>query len=128
MNLQSSGNVMLAAFVAVGLSTPSGLAEGPATKRVLPSSSSVERHFKNVRQLTFGRQNVEAYFSFDGTKLIFQSTNNWMKDSFAATLKPAEEGLGCYQMYVMDLESDTIRLLFPRRSAGALCLDLCLGT
>ena len=60
MNLQSFGNVMLAAFVAVGLSTPSGLAEGPATKRALPSSSSVERHFKNVRQLTFGRQNAEA--------------------------------------------------------------------
>jgi Tol biopolymer transport system component len=61
--------------------------------------------------LTFGRQNAEAYFSFDGTKLIFQSTNNWMKDSFAATLKPAEEGLGCYQMYVMDLESESIRLV-----------------
>lgn len=72
---------------------------------------SAERHLKNIRQLTFGRQNAEAYFSFDGTKLIFQSTNNWMKDSFAATLKPAEEGLGCYQMYVMDLESETIRLV-----------------
>src|SRR6478735_10258602 len=75
------------------------------------SSDHAERHLKNVRQLTFGRQNAEAYFSFDGTKLIFQSTNNWMKDSFAATLKPAEEGLGCYQMYVMDLESESIRLV-----------------
>jgi len=76
-----------------------------------PTTASAERHLKNVRQLTFGRQNAEAYFSFDGNKLIFQSTNNWMKDSFAATLKPAEEGLGCYQMYVMDLESANIRLV-----------------
>jgi TolB protein len=86
-----------------------GYAGGPASSA--PSVGTAERHFKNVRQLTFGRKNAEAYFSFDGSKLIFQSTNNWMKDSFAATLKPAEEGLGCYQMYVMDLESKSIRLV-----------------
>jgi hypothetical protein len=43
--------------------------------------------------------------------LIFQSTNNWMKDTYAAMLKPADAGLGCYQMYVMDLGSDTVRLV-----------------
>lgn len=75
------------------------------------TTQSSERHLRNIRQLTFGRQNAEAYFSFSGNKLIFQSTNNWMKDSFAATHKPAEVGLGCYQMYIMDLESDTIRLV-----------------
>ncbi len=32
-----------------------------------------EVHLKNVRQLTFGGQNAEAYWSFDGKKLIFQS-------------------------------------------------------
>jgi TolB protein len=76
-----------------------------------PKAEPVERHLANIRQLTFGRKNAEAYFSFDGNKLIFQSTNNWMKDSFAATLKPADVGLDCYQMYVMDLESNTIRLV-----------------
>jgi TolB protein len=75
------------------------------------AAQSSERHLGNIRQLTFGRQNAEAYFSFSGNKLIFQSTNNWMKDSFAATHKPADVGLGCYQMYIMDLESDTIRLV-----------------
>ena len=84
---------------------------GAPTGSSTSASGNAERHLKNIRQLTFGRQNAEAYFSFDGTKLIFQSTNNWMKDSFAATLKPAEEGLGCYQMYVMDIESGTIRLV-----------------
>lgn len=33
-----------------------------------------EDHLANVRQLTFGGQNAEAYFSSDGDELIFQST------------------------------------------------------
>ena len=35
-----------------------------------------EKHFHNVRQLTFGGDNAEAYFSFDGKWLIFQKTNH----------------------------------------------------
>ncbi|MEO6136665.1 MAG: hypothetical protein ABIP35_16040, partial [Ginsengibacter sp.] len=34
-----------------------------------------EHHFKNVRQLTFGGDNAEAYFSFDGKYLVYQRTN-----------------------------------------------------
>ncbi|MGB5718930.1 MAG: hypothetical protein WBN81_17780 [Gammaproteobacteria bacterium] len=37
---------------------------------------AAEKHFKNLRQLTFGGQNAEAYFSRDGTELIFQSTRD----------------------------------------------------
>ncbi|MBI3579355.1 MAG: PD40 domain-containing protein [Ignavibacteriales bacterium] len=33
-----------------------------------------EKHLRNIRQLTFGGTNAEAYFSFGETKLIFQST------------------------------------------------------
>jgi len=33
-----------------------------------------EKYFANVRQLTFGGDNAEAYFSFDGKYLIFQKT------------------------------------------------------
>ena len=36
---------------------------------------SNETHLKNVRQLTFGGDNAEAYFSFDGKYLVFQRTN-----------------------------------------------------
>ena len=32
-----------------------------------------EKFFRNVRQLTFGGENAEAYWSGDGTKLIMQS-------------------------------------------------------
>lgn len=34
-----------------------------------------ERHFKRIKQLTFGGDNAEAYWSFDGQRLVFQSTN-----------------------------------------------------
>ena len=34
-----------------------------------------EKHFKNIQQLTFGGDNAEAYFSFDGRWIIFQRTD-----------------------------------------------------
>lgn len=34
-----------------------------------------EKHLKNFKQLTFGGDNAEAYWSFDNTKLTFQSTS-----------------------------------------------------
>ena len=49
---------------------------------------SDERHFKNLRQLTFSGENAEAYFSSDSKKLIFQAHDG--------------EGL-CDQIYIMDL-------------------------
>ncbi len=49
-----------------------------------------EKHFKNIRQLTFGGENAEAYFSSDGTRLIYQST---------------PPGAACDQEYVLDLRS-----------------------
>lgn len=84
----------------------------------LELSGQGERHLANIRQLTAGRQNAEAYFSFDGTKLIFQSTNDWGQGTTALPPdRPAssERGLGCYQMYVLDLETNSIR----RVSLGA---------
>jgi TolB protein len=50
-------------------------AESPAT---MAGAAPVpgERHLKNLRQLTFGGQNAEAYFSRDGRELVFQSTRD----------------------------------------------------
>ncbi len=63
------------------------------------SSGQVERHMTNIRQLTVGGKNAEAYFSFDGTRLIFQSTHD-----------PASRTVWeCYQMYVMDLDGENRR-------------------
>ncbi|MEW6511913.1 MAG: hypothetical protein AB1428_13255 [Bacteroidota bacterium] len=49
-----------------------------------------EIHFRGIRQLTFGGENAEGYFSFGETKLILQSTRDTLK---------------CDQMFVMDLAS-----------------------
>ena len=34
-----------------------------------------EVHLKSVKQLTFGGDNAEAYWSFDDKKVVFQATN-----------------------------------------------------
>jgi len=49
-----------------------------------------EKHLKDIRQLTFGGENAEAYWSPDGKKLIYQ-----------ATVKDAQ----CDQEYIVDLVS-----------------------
>jgi Tol biopolymer transport system component len=49
-----------------------------------------ERHLADLRQLTFGGENAEAYWSPDGRKLILQSTR---------------EGAACDQQFVIDLEA-----------------------
>jgi len=36
---------------------------------------SQEKHLKNIKQLTFGGDNAEAYFSFDNSMITFQATN-----------------------------------------------------
>ena len=53
-----------------------------------------ETHLANIRQLTFGGQNAEAYFSADGRRLIFQRT--------------ADEG-SCDQQYVMNIDGSDLR-------------------
>jgi TolB protein len=46
-----------------------------------------EKHFANVRQLTFGGDNAEAYFSFDSKYLVFQRKNE-------------KEGIPCDQIWM----------------------------
>jgi len=59
-----------------------------------------EKHLANLRQLTNGGENAEAYFSFDGKRLIFQST----RPPFA-----------CDQIFMMDLRGRGLRLLSTGR-------------
>ncbi len=52
-----------------------------------------EKHLKNVKQLTFGGDNAEAYWSFDGKNITFQAnTESW--------------GLECDQIFTMGLYDD----------------------
>ena len=62
----------------IALSLVSLQAFAQANKSVKPNDSLVyadEKHFKNLRQLTFGGDNAEAYFGFDNEHIVFQRTN-----------------------------------------------------
>lgn len=56
-------------------------------------SQAQEKHLKNLKQLTFGGDNAEAYFSPDGQKLTMQIT-------FPA------QGIKCDQIYMLDLKKE----------------------
>jgi Tol biopolymer transport system component len=55
-----------------------------------------EVHLRNIRQLTFGGENAEAYFSLDGQKIIFQST----RDSYK-----------CDQIFTMNRDGSNVKLV-----------------
>src|SRR5690242_19866377 len=45
-----------------------------AAQSVSGVTAKNERHLRNIRKLTSGGENAEAYFTADGTRLIYQST------------------------------------------------------
>jgi TolB protein len=53
-----------------------------------------ENHLADIRQLTNGGENAEAYFSLDGRRLIFQSTR---------------DGRTCDQQYVMRIDGSGVK-------------------
>jgi Tol biopolymer transport system component len=69
---------------APGESTPAGSVVAP---------EAGESHFANIRKLTFGGENAEAYFSRDGKRLIFQSTR---------------DGRSCDQEFVMNVDGSNV--------------------
>jgi len=68
-----AGLTITAVLVLLGLYGPRNMfvhAQPEATNS--PLLPEEQKHLKNARQLTFGGQNAEAYFSFDDKQLIFQ--------------------------------------------------------
>jgi TolB protein len=61
-------------------------------KLLLPN----EKHLRNIKQLSFGGENAEAYFSADGKQLIFQATR---------------EGHGCDQIYTMNVDGSNVKMI-----------------
>jgi TolB protein len=55
-----------------------------------------EMHLRHVKQLTFGGQNAEAYFSYDGRRIIFMSTR---------------EPYQCDQIFVMNIDGSDVHLV-----------------
>ena len=74
-------------------------ADSVAAASAIPTTPTIfagERHLTNLKQLTFGGQNAEAYFSHDGTELIFQST----RDSVA-----------CDAIFRMNADGSNVRMV-----------------
>lgn len=55
-----------------------------------------EKRIKNIKQLTFGGENAEAYWSSDGKKLTFQSKR---------------DGRGCDQIYTMNADGTGTKMI-----------------
>ena len=64
-----------------------------------------EVHFKSIRQITFGGDNAEAYWSFNDQQLVFQSNNKaW--------------GVECDQMFLMNVNETFSKKVPPMISTG----------
>ena len=61
-----------------------------------PLRDPQEKHLRHVKQLTFGGQNAEAYFSYDGRRLIFMTTR---------------EPYQCDQIFVMNADGSKQHLV-----------------
>jgi Tol biopolymer transport system component len=74
---------------AVGIAAVCFVISPSAGQAPAPAGSNGEKHLRQIRQLTHGGENAEAYFSPDGKRLIFQSTR---------------PGLTCDQIYTINVD------------------------
>src|SRR5687768_7165977 len=79
--------------LAIVLAIPAGLLatsaqRGASAPGPMPGPSKPEPHLSNIKQLTFSGQNAEAYFSADGSRLSFQSTDGAQQCDQIYTMKP----------------------------------------
>ena len=79
--------LLIAALVISAYKNEKFISQSLVTAKVDTMQFPGETHFANVQQLTFGGDNAEAYFSFDGKYIIFQKTN-------------AKEGINCDQIWM----------------------------
>ncbi len=84
-------SILFAAGISAGALSCAHSSSVGAVMTVAPETG--ERHLRNLRQLTNGGENAEAYFSADGRRLIFQSTR---------------DGRRCDQEYIMNIDGSDI--------------------
>jgi TolB protein len=84
--------IIVSLLILAFLFAPSPAVSEPQDSLLLPN----EKHLRNLKQLTFGGENAEAYFSSDGKQLIFQSTR---------------EGHGCDQIYTMNVDGSHVKMI-----------------
>ena len=64
-----------------------------------------EKYFRNVQQLTFGGDNAEAYWSYDGKAIVFQRTS-------------VKDGIPCDQIYYGKIPGKGEKFTYQRVSTG----------
>ena len=83
-----TGPVFFAVLISLfSCNNPGKLASSPESAGSDTLKYPEETHFKNIRQLTFGGDNAEAYWSYDSKWLVFQRTNT-------------KEGINCDQIFI----------------------------
>ena len=112
LGLLARGLATIALLASIPATSRSNLAQEPQQKTATSGLGGVgpvvqgtpddplrdprETHLRHVKQLTFGGQNAEAYFSYNGKRLIFMSTRAPYK---------------CDQIYIMNIDGSDVRLL-----------------
>ncbi len=91
----------LAVLITIILCSPFGSRGARSTSKALSSSGPQlrlpqEKHLQNIKQLSFGGENAEAYFSADGKQLSFQSTR---------------DGHQCDQIYIMNVDGSNVHMI-----------------
>ena len=102
--------VFVALIAMIVFACKNEVAKNETTQKVLEAGKDSlifpeEVHFKSIRQITFGGDNAEAYWSFDDKQMIFQSNNkNW--------------GMECDQMFLMNVDQTFESSIPPMISTG----------
>ncbi|HMI96238.1 MAG TPA: hypothetical protein VK479_06975 [Micropepsaceae bacterium] len=78
--------------------SPPAQIQNPTEMRITGDPKEV--HLKNIRQLTYTGENAEAYFSYNGQKIIFQSTREPYK---------------CDQLFTMNKDGSNVQLVSTGR-------------
>jgi Tol biopolymer transport system component len=82
----------LTTFLLLAIAVSQAARSEPQDSLLLPA----EKHLRNIRQLSFGGENAEAYFSSDGKQLTFQSTR---------------DGRECDQIYSMNIDGSNVKMI-----------------
>jgi TolB protein len=93
--LTTAGLAILAAACSAADTAPDTAPALEQVGAVAFPDNPLERRLRNLRQLTHGGENAEAYFSADGRRLIFQAT------------RPPD--VPCDQLFVMDIDGAQVR-------------------
>src|ERR1700739_2442351 len=109
-------SLLLLAGVAFGLSLRGGAHQtGQSEKSVDTNSHALqypgEKHLANIRQLTFGGQSAEAYFSADDKYLTLQPQGEF---SDARTHSPVGPNIPCDQMFTIAIETPDGKSATPK--------------